>query len=468
MWLQVRTGPDAGTAVELPGDRPFVLGRQQGSDLVVRDARASRRHVELAPAGERVVVLRDLGSANGTVVDGVRVEEARLEGGEEIRIGDVVIAVTPGPPSPPQAERAVAGEDDLTPELATPSMVRRLVDQGTRRARRAALAAAALAVVVVVAVVLLVGGSGEQDVPEVVEALTPSTVLVLTERAGQPTGQGSGWVLDAGDGLVVTNAHVVNQGTAFRVAASGRAATRPGRVVASSPCEDLALLRVDGLDGLQAAPPAAGDSIQQGESVVALGFANGAQAGDGLGSTTGVVSQARTAFRDPSPDVPAYPEVVQTDTALNPGNSGGPLADREGRVIGVNSAARSTGEDGRALQNVNYAIRIDRARRVLDEMRAGRTEAWTGFTFGYPTDQELVDAGLPGGVRVTGAIPGTPAARSGVESGGLLAGVDGQPLENTLESYCEAMRGRGTGDEVVLGVIAPGETEPRAVRLTLG
>src|SRR4051794_9944075 len=142
MWLQVRTGPDAGTAVELPGEGPFVLGRQQGSDLVVRDARASRRHAELAPAGDGALLLRDLRSANGTVVDGVRVEETRLEGGEEIRIGDVVIAVTPGPPSRTRAERMEAGDDDLTPELATPSMVRRLVDQGTRRARRAALLAA--------------------------------------------------------------------------------------------------------------------------------------------------------------------------------------------------------------------------------------------------------------------------------------------------------------------------------------
>src|SRR3954463_8378371 len=98
MWLQVRTGPDAGTAVELPDDRPFVLGRQQGSDLVVRDARASRRHAELHPQADGTVLLRDLASANGTVLDGRRVTEARLHGGEEVRIGDVVIAVTTGPP----------------------------------------------------------------------------------------------------------------------------------------------------------------------------------------------------------------------------------------------------------------------------------------------------------------------------------------------------------------------------------
>jgi len=201
--------------------------------------------------------------------------------------------------------------------------------------------------------------------------------------------------------------------------------------------------------------------------VVALGFSNDAQAGDGVGSTTGVVSQARTSFRDPSPDVPAYTDVVQTDTALNPGNSGGPLADRQARVVGVNAAARASGEDGRPLQNVNYAIRIDRAKRVLAEMQDGRTTAWTGFTLGFPTDQELVEAGAPEGLRLTGAIPDTPAARSGIESGTLLVGVDGRQVSNTLQSYCDAMQGRGTGDEVVLSVLAPGETTLREVRLTL-
>ena len=466
MWLQVRTGPDAGTAVELPGEGPFVLGRQQGSDLVVRDARASRQHVELAPAGDGVVLLRDLGSANGTVVDGVRVEEARLEGGEEIRIGDVVIAVTTGPPSRTQAERMTAGDDDLTPELATPSMVRRLVDQGTRRARRAALIAVALAVLVVVAVVLVVGGSGDQDVPEVVDALTPSTVLVLTERDGR-IGRGSGWVLDADEGLVVTNGHVVNQGTRFQVAGSEGTTAKPAQVVASNPCEDLALLRARSLEVAKTAPLASGDSIEQGESVVALGFDEDDEVGDGVGSTTGVISQTSTTFRAPSPDVPAYEQVIQTDAALNPGDSGGPLADRQGRVVGVNAAARRTGASGRELENVSYAIRIDRASRVLDAMRRGSTEAWTGFTFEYLTNQELFDRNLPDGLEITGAIPGTPAARSGVPVGAMLVGVDGRRVSNTLQSFCDAIKGRKTGDEVVLSVVAPGEAQPRAVRLTL-
>src|SRR3954471_22672876 len=145
MWLHVRTGPDAGVAVEVPADRPFLLGRQQGSDLVVRDSGASRRHAELTGQPDGSLLLRDLGSANGTVVDGRRVTEARLHGGEDVRIGGVVIAVrrtAPHPRREPTAQGAGHATTARPHELATASMVRRLVDQGTRRARRTALIAA--------------------------------------------------------------------------------------------------------------------------------------------------------------------------------------------------------------------------------------------------------------------------------------------------------------------------------------
>jgi putative serine protease PepD len=382
----------------------------------------------------------------------------------------VVISVTLAPPggSRVAAFTPAAAPTRVGGEIATHSMVRRLVEQGTRRAHRTALAAGAIALLAVaaVAIIVLVGGDDDR-VPQVVAKLTPSTVLVSTEGpGGTRTGTGSGWVLDAGAGLIATNAHVVNQGTAFRVSADGR--SRPATVVAAAPCEDLALLRVRDRRGLRTTPLGSNASVEQGETVIALGYGADAAAGDGVGSTTGVVSVRRTAFRDPAPDVPAYPEVVQTDTALNPGNSGGPLADLDGRLIGVDSAARTSGSDGRPLQNVNYAITVDRARRVLADLQAGRAGAWTGFTFGYPTDAELRDAKLPPGLRVTGALPGTPAAKARVDPGALLAGVNGKPIANTLRSYCAATRGLRTGDEVVLSFAKPGATRTQQVRMRLG
>ena len=202
---------------------------------------------------------------------------------------------------------------------------------------------------------------------------------------------------------------------------------------------------------------ASGGGLEQGETVVALGFPAGAAPGDAPTSTRGVVSATSTTFRDPAPDVPAYEDAVQTDTALNPGYSGGPLADLDGRVVGVNAAARTTGSDGRALEGQNFAIGIERARPVLDSLSRGRSEAWTGATFGYPTTEELVERKLPAGLYVTGAVPGTPAAQAGVAGRGeVLAGIDGRRVGTTLQSYCDAMAGRRSGDKVTFTLVRPG------------
>jgi putative serine protease PepD len=468
MWLIVRSGPDAGTAVEV-GDAPVVLGRQQGCDLVVRDTRASRRHLELTPADGRLR-LRDLSSTHGTYVDGSRVEVAQLEGGEEIRIGSVVIEVWRQRPDAP----AAGEEEERDPsapviDLPTYSGVRRMVETSTRKTRRVAFGAVgiAAAALVALAIVLLTGGGDSDRVPRVVARIGPATVLVVTERAGRPSATGSGFVLDARAGLVVTNAHVVNEGDGFRVAAGGR--EMRAEVEAVAPCEDLAVLRVPGATGLRSAPLGSDRSVQQGEQVVALGYGADARAGDPVGSTTGVVSIPRTTFTEPAPDVPAYAAVVQTDTALNPGNSGGPLADLDGRVIGVNSAARTAGADGRPLQNVNYAIAIDRVREIAGVLRQGGGIAWTGLTFGYPSDEDLRAAELPPGLRVTGAIPGTPAAQATdeVPPGSLIAGVDGRPIRNTLQSLCDVVRDRRSGETVELSIAEPGQSRTRQVRLKL-
>ena len=238
-------------------------------------------------------------------------------------------------------------------------------------------------------------------------------------------------------------------------------------MVASAPCQDLALLRVRGAEGLETAPLGKGSELEQGETVVALGFPAGAAPGDAVTSTRGVVSATDATFRDPSPDVPAYQDAVQTDTALNPGYSGGPLADLDGRLVGVNAAARTTGSDGRPLEGQNFAIAIDRAREVLAELRRGRSLAWTGASFGYPTTEELVERRLPAGLYVTGAVPGTPAARADLGGRGeVLAGVDGRRVGTTLQSYCEAMSGHASGDRVTLTMAGPG-AKTREVQVAL-
>ncbi len=439
MWIEVLSGPDAGHTVRLP-DAPapaWVLGRVRGTDLVVRDERASRRHAELEPLPDGRVRLRDLGSANGTFVGEELVTEATLEGGEELRIGDVRLRVTREEPAAP-APTGPAPADG--PDL-TLSMVGRMVAKRDRPVRVAAFAAAGLAAVAVLAVVLLSRG-GDGTIPEVVRELSPSVVRIEAERE-----LGSGFVL--ADGLVVTNAHVVNGGLPLR------AGGRPAELVGVAPCADLAILRAD-----TRGRPAVrlGRSVEAGETVVAVGYPAGA---DTLSSTTGVVSAPLTAFRDPAPDVPGYPEAILTDTALNPGNSGGPLANARGEVVGVNAAARTSGSDGRPLQGQGYALPVGRITGALERLRGGASPGWIGVTFTYPSTTDLAERRLPGGLFVASVVPGSPAAGAGVRVGDLIVGAGRGAVRETLASWCAAV-----GDAPVSSLEVIRDGERRTLRLT--
>jgi len=442
MWIRVRTGEDAGREVALGAEQALVLGRQRGCDVILRDPRASRRHAELRRLAGGRVLLRDLGSANGTWVGGRRVTEAVLGAGEELRVGDVRLALA--------VEPVRAAPD--RPEPPTYSMVGRLVDSRARRSNRTLAAVAGLAAVAATGLALVVlgqadpspAGAAQADrVPAVVTRLAASTVLVESRRGAVRVGTGSGFVLDAGAGLVVTNAHVL-QGETVRVAAGGR--RRSARVLAAAPCEDVALLRVADARGLRSAPLGRGAGVRQGETVVALGYPAGAGPRDELTSTSGVVSVASTAYEGGGPDVPAYPEAVQTDSALNPGSSGGPLADLDGRVVGMNGVVRTADGDGRTLQNQGYAIAVDRLRRVTADLRARRSPAWTGLTLAYPTATQLAARRLPAGPLATGAVEGSPAARAGLSGGApgeALVAVDGRRLTGaSLTAYCAAAGAR--------------------------
>jgi len=468
MWLEVLSGEDAGRVVAL--DRSLVLGRLQGADLVIRDARASRRHAELVPE-EGGVRLRDLGSANGTLVDGEPAGDVLLAGGEEIRIGGVRIAVLATEPAVTGAPIAEPVRPHVRVETAGPSwsMIGRLVEARTRRGRRLTYAALAVAGVAIAAVAVLAltgalgGATDEERVAAVVRDVVPATVLVESRSNGMRSGLGSGWVLDRDEGLVVTAAHVVNTGERFFVRAGAREAE--AEVVGAAPCEDLAVLRVSAVPAGTALALGDAGGARQGETVLAFGYPESAEVGEPASSTRGVVSASRTAFRDPAPDVPSYPAAIRTDTALDPGFSGGPLVDLDGRVVGINAAARTTGRGGRPLQGANYAIDGAHARAVLDELREGRSTAWIGATFGYPSVRDLATRGLPPGLWIRGVVLGSGAARADLAGGDYVVAVDGRPMDGTLAGWCRAAAGIRSGAEAELALAEPaGKTRRVAVR----
>ena len=274
-------------------------------------------------------------------------------------------------------------------------------------------------------------------------------MAIIGRRGNEQTTTGSGWVLDGERRLVVTAAHVVNQAERFtvRIGASSSVAT----VLASAPCDDIAVLRVAGGAPLQ--PAAMGDqsTLLQGETVLALGFPEDASPGDELVATRGVVTVPRTQYRKTSPELPAYADAVHTDAVLNPGNSGGPLVDLDGHVVGIDAATRREGAGGRQIEGQNYAIGIDRAREVLLDLAAGHSAGWTGIALGFPTLAELAERKLPAGLYVTGAAVGTSASVAHLGLGNeLLVAVNGLAVGTTMETYCKAVRGLGTGDSASL------------------
>jgi 2-alkenal reductase len=461
MWLTVRSGERAGQLVRVLREE-LVIGRDESCDLVIADANASRRHASLRELPDGRVVLRDLGSANGSYVNGERVDSALLSGGEQLQFGDTVLVAAPEPAAAPAAGSSARSD----------SLIQRVERAVLRKSRRTALAVALAVVLAAIGALFALGVLPSEDregvAAEVVEKAAPATVLIeVADENGSRAGTGSGFVLDARAGLIVTNFHVINDGVRFRVGARG--GLRPARVVGAAPCEDLALLRVDDRRGLETLSLGSQAGLHPGERVVALGFPGNASLADELASTEGIVSVASTSYRETALDVPEYENVIQTDAAVNPGNSGGPLLDSDGKLVGVNSAGRTRSPDGRVVQGQSYAIGVDRVRQVLATLRRGRSIGWTGLTFRYPTVESLSSRRLPQGLYASGSVRGSPAAEAGLGAGSqLVVGVDGRPLANTLRSYCDAVEGIASGQVATFSVIPPGGRRPREVRVRFG
>lgn len=248
----------------------------------------------------------------------------------------------------------------------------------------------------------------------VVDRVAPSVVQVVDGRGG-----GSGVVITP-DGYVLTNAHVVERSETPRVGLrDGRVVE--GRVVGRDASTDLALIRVH-CDALVAAELGDSDALRVGQLVIAIGNPLGFQ----HTVTTGVVSALGRTLngRDGRP----IENVIQTDAALNPGNSGGPLVDTRGRVVGINTAVIA------AAQGICFAIPANTATAVVAALiRDGRVRrARIGISAaGTPIGRGLAARlALPAseGIRVVEVVPGSPAARAGLRAGDILVFLDGTAL----------------------------------------
>jgi S1-C subfamily serine protease len=309
--------------------------------------------------------------------------------------------------------------------------------------------------------------------------------------AGGEEGLGSGFVLD-GDGRIATNAHVVTTGSGARLHRAksvyvqfGDGNQVPAQIVGADPDADVALLKVDpGGLALRPLPLGTSEGLTVGAPVAAIGspFGEPQSLSVGVISATNRSIESLNSGAAGSGDTFAISGAIQTDAAINHGNSGGPLVDARGDVIGINAQIQSTGGGG---EGVGFAIPIDAVRRSLDQLRLHGSVAYAylGVSTVAIFPQLARAFGLPvqHGALVEAVSPGSPAARVGLRAGtrrdvafqashytlggDLIVTIDGHPVTRA-EDLSLAIAPLGPGQTVRLGVWRDGT--PRTIAVTLG
>jgi putative serine protease PepD len=300
------------------------------------------------------------------------------------------------------------------------------------------------------------------DVQGLLNKVSPSVVSIHTgTRDGDAAGSG---IVVSDDGLVLTNAHVVEGAQTIEVDFSdGR--TVEARLIGAVPENDVALVKAEGLaEPVTAAELGSSSALQVGDEVVAIG--NALNLGDDPSVTTGIVSALSRSIQSPTGDVLA--DLIQTDAAINPGNSGGPLVNSKGQVVGVNTAILAD------AQNIGFALSIDSITSIIDDLKAGREVQDTRPMLGVETlDVAGVDPQVAqrfgitatAGAFVQRVQAGTGADAAGLQAGDVIVGVEDRRIRTSADVGQE-IRSYEPGDQVRIVIERNGEEQ--TVTATLG
>jgi S1-C subfamily serine protease len=270
---------------------------------------------------------------------------------------------------------------------------------------------------------------------------------------------------------VLTNNHVIRGATTIRVSLPGAGRAYGATVLGYAIGDDVAVLRLSGASGLGTVRIGRSAAVRPGQSVTAVGNAGGRGA---LVTTRGAVTGVgRTiTVQDGNGGAARLRGLIRTDANLRPGDSGGPLLDSAGRVIGINTAA-SAGFSFGSGGGVGYAIPIDRAVTIQKQILAGRSSATvhvgpTAFLGVSVTTVSPVPGGREAGVRVNRVVPGGPADRAGIAAGDVITAIGGRAV-SSLASVLAQLQSRKPGDTVSLAWVDElGDRSTGSARLVEG
>ena len=331
------------------------------------------------------------------------------------------------------------------------------------------------------------GGGDGPSVRDVYTRDGPGVVTVDVGSTSRGPGGGSGFVIDEG-GYIVTNQHVVDDAESVSVRFSS-GAREEAEVVGEDPSTDTAVLRVDTPEGaLKPLTLGDSDTVGVGDPVIAIGNPLNV----GISVTTGIVSGIGRPI--PAPNRYTINGAVQTDAALSSGNSGGPLLDARGEVIGVNSQTAAS-PFGIVAQGVNFAVPINTVKSVVKQLiETGRAEhgymgvrmfpagieelaAYSGLSaeelseqYGLPENGAIISQVVEGGpgdeAGLEGGISTQEIAGLTVPIGDVITEVEGERVV-TSDDVSKVVSSAQPGDVLNLTVVSPGE-ETREVEVTLG
>jgi S1-C subfamily serine protease len=294
------------------------------------------------------------------------------------------------------------------------------------------------------------------SVRQILAKVQPGVVSIRTNL-----GAGTGMILTA-NGEVLTNYHVIQGASGIKVTLYNETAGRVARVLGFDRANDIALLKIDDVNGLPQVELGDSSKLQVGDDVIAIGNALNLTGGPTV--TSGIVSA-----KDRTLDDPTLPQdLIQTDAAINPGNSGGPLVNGDGQVIGMNTLVIQQANAAEAAQNLGFAIAVNNIKPVLPDLQRGATRATPYLGVGVvtltPDIAQRFKIKADHGAVVQDLPAGGPAAKAGLQQDDVIVTFDGKNVTSG-SGLVSLIRPHQPGDKVQLTYIRGQDSHTATVTL---